>query len=162
MAATIIAVRDWIYNQIRTLVGGTGDYTYDLTGAGKVIRADASAPWTIDGTPCASVFFVRSVTGTEPTLCKFDRQMTFGATGFASTTDVAADTVDQLQLEEAAALNLLNDLTMAIESDRRFGGLVIRVLVDHEIQTGGATTAGLHYSTAMCIVRCNMQKETGV
>ena len=162
MAASVIAVRDYIYDQIRTLVDGTGDYTYDLTGAGKVIRADASAPWTVDGSPCASVFFVRSVTGTEPTLCKFDRQMTFGVVGFASTTAAVSDTVDQLQLEEAAAMNMLNDLTMAIESNRRFGGLIIKVLVDHEIQTGGATNAGLHYSTAMCIVRCNMQKATGL
>jgi len=162
MSATVIEVRDWIYDKIRTLIDGTGDYTYDLTAAGQVIRADASAPWMVDGSPCASVFFVRSVTGTEPTLCKFDRQMTFGVVGFSSTTASVTDTVDQLQLEEAAAMNMLNDLSMAIESDRRFGGLIIRVLVDHEIQTGGATNAGLHYSTAMCIVRCNMQKETGI
>ena len=92
MSATVIEVRDWIYDKIRTLIDGTGDYTYDLTAAGQVIRADASAPWMVDGSPCASVFFVRSVTGTEPTLCKFDRQMTFGVVGFSSTTASVTDT----------------------------------------------------------------------
>ena len=159
----IIGILDFIVSQISSLVNGGGEYHYDLTGDGQVIRADAAAPWRDD--PQVAVSFRRAdpITG-ESNLCSVMRQVTIWVVGFAPSDEINPDgeATVALQALSNAGLRMLDDVSTAIETDRTLGGRVVSMNVSHEMQTGAALDGGLHFATALLTVVVKYQIKRGL
>jgi len=106
------AIVEAVKSQIATLVNGAGSYTYDLTGADRVVTGQRFQPHRVPG---VYVYFGGMTTAQAPgvtVLTRYDRTMVVQVEGW-----VAADSSAP---GEAAldALDLGSDIMRAIETDR--------------------------------------------
>jgi hypothetical protein len=102
-------------------IDGTGSYTYDLSGADRVVVA-SQVEWTQLPQVLVWVESVREEAGYELTRTKVVMTVhLIGIVGAAN--DTGADRL-------YAAFDLLQDMKLALRADRRFGEAII--IQDHE------------------------------
>ena len=119
MASRASSIMDYLATQLAT-INGTGSYTYDLSGTGRIIiGSEAPTPAAVSSHP-VMCFVTEFRTGTQPgpSLNAFERTMEVEIAAFAATTN-------DLPLSRAkAAADLAADIDLALTgtSARRSGG----------------------------------------
>ena len=119
MASQGAGIADYLATQLAT-INGAGGYTYDLSGAGRIIiGSEAPTPAAVSSHP-VMLFVTEFRTGTEPgpSLGQFMRTLEVDMAGFAATGD------DSPLSRLKAALNLAADIDKALTGtqSRRSGG----------------------------------------
>lgn len=119
MASRGSDIADYLATQLAT-INGTGGYTYDLSGTGRVIiGSEEPTPAAMSGHPVTCfVTDWRTDTETGPSLNQFLRTLEVTIAGFAATGD------DSPLSRLKAALNLAADIDTALTGtqSRRSGG----------------------------------------
>lgn len=152
MAASTIAVWDALLAALAG-VDGSGSYTHDLSGAGRVARVRVAQP-LISGA------FVTCVFDDAPSrhdivLGTYRRDLQFTIVGWGVT---GADT-DEARQE--AACNMMDDVMRAVEADRSLGGLVYDVLCHGRSFIGSDAESGAQYPVAVIKVEVHLRVGTG-
>ena len=106
---------DQVVDNLQTINGSSGGYTFDLSGTDQVIIGDQFNPIRL---PCAYVF-VGGVDTTQDAgitvLTQYDRKMTINIIGFVN---AANDNPGELMLR---SLDFQSDVMKCLESDRSLG-----------------------------------------
>lgn len=119
-------VIEQIATQIAT-VNGSAPYSFDLSGTGKVVVGQGLVPSRV---PSVGVYPVSFTAEHGPELGRFTRKMTIGLLGIvAGTTSTPSD-------RALRAFDLLDDVVVALESDRSLNGLVLDLIVSKVDVTG--------------------------
>lgn len=126
MASNARAVLTQIQTQIAS-VNGSAPYTFDLSDTGRVVVGQGLVPNRV---PSVGIYPVSFTAEHGPELGRFTRKMTVGLLGIvAGTTSTPSD-------RALRAFDLLDDVVVALESDRSLNGLVLDLIVSKVDVTG--------------------------
>jgi len=153
MAATLVAVWDQLVTALQA-IDGSGDYTHDVSGTGKVGRARISMPPI--GPPYVTVVFEDAPTSHDQVLGTYRRDIRFTVAGWGK---CASDT-DEARAE--AAINMADDILRAVEADRTLGDRVYDVLCNPTAFVGYEAETGAEYPIAVVEVVCWLRVSTGL
>ena len=151
--AVLNNIHDALISQIQG-VNGSGVYTHDLSGTGKVGRVRTASPPI--GPPYATIVLDEVRSGHDVVLGSYRRDCMYTIVGWGLT---GADTDTA---REEAAVNMLDDLLRAIESDRTLGGRVYEVIASGRSFVASEVETGAHYPIAVLQVECYLRVTTGV
>lgn len=145
-----------VFSQILTnlaLPDGTGSYTYDLSGTDRVFD---SLTWPIPQTPCVMIYDITIPRRAGPRMTSHEQTADLFFLAY-----VEATTDDKITRTQAA-MNLLNDIVIAIESDRDVSGNAIEAVVQDAKAWG--TQQGVHpsYGVAEGRIRITYRTSQGV
>lgn len=126
MASTARTILERLKTQVSG-VNGSAPYTFDLSEAGRVVVGQGLVP---SRTPSVGIYPV-SFTGEHgPELGRYTRRMTVGLMG------IVAGTTASPSERALRAFDLLDDVVVALESDRTLGGNVLDLIVSKVDVTG--------------------------
>ena len=153
MSATLNAIHTALISQIQG-VNGSGAYTHDLSGTGRVGRVRVASPPI--GPPYATIVVDEVISSNDVVLGTYRRDCIFTIVGWAT---AGADTDTA---REQGAINMLDDLLRAVESDRTLGGRVYDVIGSGRSFNGFDPETGAQYPIAVVRVETWLRVNTGV
>jgi len=134
-------------------VNGAGSYTYDLSATDQV---NIGAQWPPPIVPYAYIRLVRVSTADTAPLGHYGRTVECQVFGFVHAT------ADTAQARTTAAADLMDDLMLAIESDRKLGiGVVRDVHVEATAFDGGDENFAPGFGVAGMVVTVDLARVTG-
>ncbi len=139
-------------------IDGTGDYVFDVSDANSTERVviGRQIPPSIPP-PCIYLHPVRGTTEQAPgrtALTKYDRTLQVQIIGFV---DAESDEAGELVLQ---ALDMLDDIERALESDRLVGGFARDLEVEGEVYHGHELDVGLDVGVAVCGATITYQEKS--
>lgn len=137
-------------------INGSGNYTYDLSATDRV---RIGRPSLAEGlSPCVWIAVGQLDSEHGPTLGRYRRTLTIDLEG-----RVPLDSGNTTEERELEAIDLLDDISVALESDRTLGGRVLDLIVQGTV-VGAGTTANNQPARvlAQVVVYWSANSATGV
>lgn len=132
-SSNIRAVLEGLKTRLET-INATSPYTYDLSGADRVFIGELIRP---PQAPAVAVYPMDLISSHGEQLGRYRRQMTVQIQGW-----VRAETAKPMD-RVLNAIDLLDDVVVCIETDRRLGGL-IRDLIFGELRVLNGDEHGIN------------------
>lgn len=131
MSSTVRAVMGAVKTALAT-VNGSGSYTYDLSATDRVKIGRPSLTESL--VPCVWVSIGQLESDHGPQLGRYTRRLAIDLEG-----RVALDGGNTAEERELEAMDLLDDVCIALETDRTLGGRVLDLIVEGTTVGAGAT-----------------------